>query len=110
VFLLHLPNCLRFHFRESNQIRDLLDSLTTLQTEAFSGNILGMNEIIFEVREAEEGGFWARALGYSIFTQGEDWDDLRSMVKDAVKCHFDHAEERPGIIRLHFVRDEVLAA
>lgn len=69
-----------------------------------------MNEVIFEVREAEEGGFWAGALGYSIFTQGEDWDDLRAMVKDAVACHFENAAEQPKIIRLHFVRDEVLAA
>ena len=69
-----------------------------------------MIEIIFEVREAEEGGFWARALGHSIFTQGENWDELRVMVKDAVACHFEKAEDRPKIIRLHFVRDEVLAA
>jgi predicted RNase H-like HicB family nuclease len=69
-----------------------------------------MSEIIFEVRETEEGGFWARALGYSIFTQGEDWDDLRTMVKDAVTCHFENQPERPKIIRLHYVRDEVLAA
>jgi len=69
-----------------------------------------MNEIIFEVREAEEGGYWARALGHSIFTQGEDWNDLRAMVKDAVTCHFEQQSERPKIIRLHFVRDEVLAA
>jgi hypothetical protein len=69
-----------------------------------------MNEIIFEVREAEEGGFWARALGHSIFTQGEDWNDLRTMVKNAVACYFDKAAERPRIIRLHYVRAEVLAA
>lgn len=69
-----------------------------------------MSEIIFEVSEAEEGGFWARALGHSIFTQGEDWDDLRAMVKEAVACHFEAAEDAPKIIRLHFVRDEVLAA
>ena len=60
-----------------------------------------MSEIIFEVREAEEGGFWARALGYSIFTQGEDWDDLRRMVKDAVTCRFEQEAERPKVIRLH---------
>ena len=48
-----------------------------------------VSEIIFEVREAEEGGLWARALGYSIFTQGEDWDELRRMVRDAVACHFE---------------------
>ena len=54
-----------------------------------------MSEIIFEVREAEEGGLWARALGHSIFTQGEDWNDLRTMVKDAVTCHFKKETERP---------------
>ena len=69
-----------------------------------------MSEIIFEVREAEEGGLWARALGYSIFTQGEDWNDLRTMVKDAVSCYFDKETERPKVIRLHYLRDEVLAA
>lgn len=69
-----------------------------------------MSEIIFEVKEAEEGGYWARALGYSIFTQGENWDELRAMVKEAVACHFEGEEESPKIIRLHFVRDEVLAA
>ena len=46
-------------------------------------------EIIFEVTEAVEGGYDARALGYSIFTQGEDWADLKAMVRDAVLCHFD---------------------
>jgi hypothetical protein len=69
-----------------------------------------MSEIIFEVREADEGGFWAKALGYDIFTQGEDWNDLRQMVKDAVACHFEKDEDCPKVIRLHFVRDEVLAA
>ena len=68
-----------------------------------------MSEIIFEVREDEvDGGYCARALGYSIFTQGDDLEDLRQMVKDAVLCHFDDAAERPKIIRLHFIRDEVL--
>ena len=43
-------------------------------------------EIIFEVTEAVEGGFNARALGHSIFTQGDDWADLKAMVKDAVLC------------------------
>ncbi|MDB6121892.1 MAG: 2-oxoisovalerate dehydrogenase, component subunit beta [Pedosphaera sp.] len=69
-----------------------------------------MSEIIFEVQEAEEGGFCARALGHSIFTEGENWDELRRMVKDAVASHFTDRPERPSIIRLHFVRDEVLAA
>jgi predicted RNase H-like HicB family nuclease len=68
------------------------------------------NEIIFEVREAEEGGYNARSLGHSIFTQGDDLDDLRTMVKDAVACHFNDQPDRPKIICLHFVRDEVLTA
>ena len=46
-------------------------------------------EIIFDVTEAEEGGYNAKALGYGIFTQGDDWDDLKAMVEDAVLCYFD---------------------
>ena len=65
-------------------------------------------EITFEVTEAVEGGFDARALGHSILTQGDDWDDLKFMVKDAVLCHFgDDAESM--IVRLHFVEDEAVA-
>ena len=62
-------------------------------------------EIIFEVSEAEEGGYEARARGHGIFTQGEDWADLKAMVRDAVRCHFD-ADARPKVIRLHLVKDE----
>ena len=49
---------------------------------------MNRNEIIFEVTEAAEGGYDARALGHGVFTQGEDWDDLKEMVRDAVRCHF----------------------
>ncbi|MBF2078191.1 MAG: 2-oxoisovalerate dehydrogenase [Synechococcales cyanobacterium T60_A2020_003] len=66
-------------------------------------------EIIFLVEEDPEGGYVARAIGESIFTQGETLEDLREMVRDAVQCHFeDH--ERPKLIRLHIVRDEVIAS
>ena len=65
-------------------------------------------EIIFEVTEAAEGGFDARALGYSIFTQGDNWADLKAMVKDAVACHFDEGSELK-VVRLHFVKDEAIA-
>jgi predicted RNase H-like HicB family nuclease len=69
-----------------------------------------MSEIIFEVREDEvDGGFTASALGYGIHTQGDAVEELRAMVKDAVRCYFDESIEAPKIIRLHFVRDEVLA-
>ena len=57
------------------------------------------SEIIFEVTEALEGGYDARALGHGIVTQGDDQDDLKAMVRDAVLCHFDE-KERPRIIRL----------
>jgi predicted RNase H-like HicB family nuclease len=68
-----------------------------------------MSEIIFEVREDEvDGGYTASALGYGIHTQGETLEELRAMVKDAVYCYFDKSMESPKIIRLHFVRDEVL--
>lgn len=71
-----------------------------------------MNEIIFEVREDEaDGGFVAIALGHAIATQGETVEELRDMVRDAVRCHFcdDQAGPMPQMIRLHFVRDEAFA-
>jgi len=67
-----------------------------------------MNEIIFLIEEAVEGGFTARALGESIFTEAETLETLRQQVRDAVNCHFDDGKA-PKVIRLHFVRDEVLA-
>ena len=68
------------------------------------------SEIIFQVTEADEGGYVASALGYGIHTQGETLDDLCAMVRDAVACHFDDPSEAPKLIRLHFVRDEMLTA
>ncbi len=68
-----------------------------------------MTEIVFLVEEAPEGGYTARAVGESIFTEADDLDSLRDMVKDAVSCHFDDEAARPRLIRLHVVRDEVLA-
>ena len=67
------------------------------------------SEIIFEVHEAEEGGYWCRALGYDIFTQAETWDELKDNIRDAISCAFDDGEEHPTIVRLHYVRDEVFA-
>lgn len=66
-------------------------------------------EIIFAVEESPEGGYEARALGYSIFTEADTLDDLKRMVRDAVNCHFE-AEEKPSVIRLHWVKDEVISA
>lgn len=69
-----------------------------------------MKEIIFIVEESIEGGYLAKALSAAIVTEADTLDELRTMVKDAVQCHFDNASERPGMIRLHFVKDEVFAA
>lgn len=66
------------------------------------------SEIIFEVTEADEGGYVASALGFGITTQGETLEELRAMVRDAVDCYFDEPSQAPKIIRLHFVRDEVI--
>lgn len=68
-----------------------------------------MNEIIFLVEDAVEGGYSARALGESIFTEADDLDGLRANIRDAVNCHFE-PEEKPKVIRLHYVSEEVLAA
>lgn len=68
-----------------------------------------MNEVIFLIEEAPEGGYTARALGHSIFTEAESMDALRNQIRDAVKCHF-HEGQSPKVIRLHYVREEVIAA
>ncbi|HJZ82787.1 MAG TPA: hypothetical protein VKD91_20650 [Pyrinomonadaceae bacterium] len=68
-----------------------------------------MHELIFLVENAPEGGFTARALDASIFTEADDVDDLRRQVRDAVRCHFEEGQG-PKVIRLHFVREEVIAA
>jgi predicted RNase H-like HicB family nuclease len=67
-----------------------------------------MSEIIFIVEDSDEGGYTAKALGYSIYTEGETLDELKENVKDAIKCHFDE-KEIPHIVRLHIVKDEVIA-
>lgn len=68
-----------------------------------------MSEIIFVVEHAPEGGYTARALGECIVTQAESVPDLHARVRDAVHCHFDEGHA-PKMIRLHFVRDEIIAA
>ena len=75
----------------------------------FVRKLLIMNsEIIFLVEEAAEGGYTARALGESIFTEAETIEELREHVKDAVLCHFEN-DIKPALIRLHFVKEEIIA-
>lgn len=65
------------------------------------------NEIIFIVEESHEGGWTARALGHSIFTEAESEDELKANIKEAVNCHFEE-ENVPKILRLHYIKDEFL--
>ena len=67
-----------------------------------------MTELIFMVEESPEGGYTARALGESIFTEADDLIGLHEQVRDAVRCHFEEGQG-PKVIRLHFVREEVMA-
>ncbi len=72
---------------------------------------MSKTEIIFEVTEDEvDGGYSASALGYGIHTQGDCVEEVRRNVLEAVDCYFDETMDRPGLIRLHFVRDEILVA
>jgi len=68
-----------------------------------------MTEIVFQVEEDPDGGFTARAAGASIFTEADTVEALRANIREAVNCHFDDPKERPTTVRLHFVRDEVIA-
>ena len=68
-----------------------------------------MSELIVLVEEADEGGYSARALGEAILTEADDLPALREQIRDSVRCHFDEGQA-PGVIRLHFVREEVIPA
>jgi hypothetical protein len=69
---------------------------------------MGM-ELIFEVRDGEEGGYCARALGHAIFTEAETWDELRANVLEATSLHFEDAPARPRLVQLHYVKDELIS-
>ena len=69
-----------------------------------------MTEIVFLIEDDVDGGYTARALGESIFTQADDMDTRLEMLRDAVRCHFPDEHTRPKVIRLHIVRDEVIAS
>jgi len=69
---------------------------------------MSMTEIIFIVEESHEGGYEAKALGYSIFTEAETVNELKDNIKEAVRCHFE--VDVPKIIRIHYIKEEVIAA
>jgi hypothetical protein len=61
-----------------------------------------MAEMVFLVEEAPEGGFTARAMGYSIYTEADSWDELKAAVQDALACHFEKGK-KPRVVRLHYL-------
>ncbi len=67
------------------------------------------NEIIFIVEESPEGGYEARSLNHSIFTEADTFEELKEMVHDAVSCDFTTTKDRPALIRLHLVKEELMA-
>jgi len=67
------------------------------------------NEIIFVIEESFDGGFEAKAVGYSIFTEGDTVEELKNNIIEAVNCHFEE-NEKPSIIRLHYIKEETIAA
>jgi len=67
------------------------------------------NEIIFIIEESLDGGFEAKAVTHSIFTEAENVEELKKNIREAVDCHFDE-DEKPKIIRLHYVKEEIIAA
>jgi predicted RNase H-like HicB family nuclease len=67
-----------------------------------------MRELVFLVEESQDGGYYARAVNHSIVTQGETIAELKTMISDAVRCHFDEAE-MPDLIHMHVTHEETFA-
>ena len=67
-------------------------------------------ELIFEIQDAEEGGYCARAVGHAIFTEAETWQELRANVLEAVALHFEDSASRPRLVQMHYTRDELIPA
>ena len=84
-------------------------STAALLLESQSCNLISMEEIVFEVTQEGDGGFVAECLTESIFTESDDWETLRQNVREAVAAFYFDRSQRPARIRLHLVRDEVLA-
>ncbi len=68
-----------------------------------------MEEIIFQIKDSIEGGYEAQAVGFSIFTEAETMENLKSNIVEAVDCHFEKYE-KPRLIRLHYTKEEIIAA
>ena len=65
-----------------------------------------MTELLFIVEDAAEGGLTARSVEHSIFTEADTYSELKEMISEAVKCHFEK-DQLPKLIRIHYVKDEL---
>ncbi len=65
-------------------------------------------EIVFGITQEGDGGFVAECLSHDIFTQGNTWEELRANVQQATAAYF-FDQPKPSSVRLHLVRDEVMA-
>ena|GEM_PF-4892722 len=88
----------------------LIEVISVILTKQYlgMGGAYMVKEIIFTVTESLDGGYEASAVGYSIYTQCEEYSELSEVLRDAVACHFD-ADEMPSLIRIHFVKGEIIA-
>jgi hypothetical protein len=68
-----------------------------------------MKELTFLVHEAEEGGFYAEAVGVGIFAEGETMDDLKKSIRSGIECYYEGSVDAPSFAHLHFVKDETMA-
>jgi len=81
-----------------------------LRTPPSSAQVAAVSDLVFEVIQEADGGFCAQCLSDSIVTEGNTWEELRANVREVVKAfYFDQPDKLPSAIRLHLVRDEVLA-
>lgn len=99
--------------------RPLFDSLSFAYSGCFrrrlaktnrDADTIRMNELVFEVVQEDDGGFCAECLSENIFTQGNTWDAVRQNVLEAVRAFYFDQPQKPKQIRLHLVRDELLAS
>jgi len=51
----------------------------------------------------------AECLTEAIFTEADNWEELRRNVKEAVAAYYFDQAQPPAAIRLRLVRDEVFA-
>ena len=68
-----------------------------------------MKELTFLVHEAEEGGYYAEAVGVGIFAEGETMDDLKKNIRSGIECYYENITGAPSFAHLHFVKDEIMA-